>query len=98
MKLHFVCCILEFIGKIRQHKYWLIGVLVVSTLASLIAAKFIFSQTLTSYQDGDGNIYGCSQSIKARKGTETAFLGHEQGLVPANKADADKYCHWVGIE
>lgn len=56
MKLHFVCCILEFIGKIRQHKYWLIGVLVVSTLASLIAAKFIFSQTLTSYQDGDALI------------------------------------------
>jgi len=70
----------------------------ITAIVCLVAFRYILRLTLTEYQDGDGNIYGCSQSIKARKGTEAALLGHEQGLVPANKADADKYCHWVGIE
>lgn len=61
--------------------------------------KFTRATTITGYKDNEFYIYECSKPIKAKKGTvPMLFGGRQETLVPANQAEADKYCHKVGIE
>jgi hypothetical protein len=85
------------VKQIKKSKWLIILVIIVMLLGLLTLLKIYHHQIITGYEDTNGNIYECSRPIKAEMGNAT-ILGHPQGLVPVDQADADKYCYHTGVE
>jgi hypothetical protein len=75
----------------------LIVVLVLIGLLILIF-KLNHHPKLTGYETENGVIYSCSRPIRAKQGAARGLLGQPQGLIPYSEAEANKYCHSIGIE
>jgi hypothetical protein len=85
------------VKKIKKLIMFLVS-LVGLAIVLVVVFKVYHYPTLASYENRDGTIYECVRPIKAKSSKAIAGLGHPQGLVPYSQADADKYCHYEGIE
>jgi len=83
--------------KPKNKRLLLIPILIILILGTGLIVLRSKQRTLTSYEDANGWVYECTQSIEAKKGTAQT-LGHPQGLVPVDESEASRYCHKVGIE
>lgn len=82
----------------NNRKFLIIFIAIIILLSGLLVIFRLYHYPTTmSYEDANGKIYECSRPLKAKMGTVTV-LGHPQGLIPVNQAEANKYCSYAGIE
>ncbi len=54
-------------------------------------------QTATTYEDAGGWVYKCSRAIRV-KDQGVKYMSGKPSLTPVDQAEANKYCHSIGIE
>jgi uncharacterized protein YpmB len=81
----------------RKKLLFLIAIIILLLVASILVFSRSKTQTASSYEDAAGWVYSCSQPIKV-KDQGVTYMNGKSSLTPVNQADAEKYCHRIGIE
>jgi hypothetical protein len=91
----------------RHHHLFLLGclIIIVAIVAALIYRHYTHKPTITEYIGAGLTTYSCSQPIRAKQGSVPTLPGMGdhggntlQGLVPADPAEANRYCRATGME
>lgn len=76
----------------------LLGIVLAGGVAGLIVSMVLNKpQTLQGYETPGGLVYDCSRPIAVEDRGDKTVFGNPSPQ-PIHQADADKYCHYAGIE